>query len=131
MARQVLVTKAIEDAIRRTPYGTSDGLRGAAKVIARYFNPYGGGTWYVLEGAHGEGEEWDGDRVYGFVTRVETPEYGELSLEDFKKVRVKVSMMGVTQELPLERDIGVEPFAKTLGECLDMYGEEKPSWWGR
>lgn len=47
---QKLVTKEIEDAIKNTPYASTDGIdRDEKRVIARYFNPCGAGTWYVLE----------------------------------------------------------------------------------
>ena len=45
---QKLITKAIENALNKMPYGTSDGKGKDAKVIARFFG--GSFTFYVLEG---------------------------------------------------------------------------------
>lgn len=118
---QKLVTKAIETALAKTPYGTQDGvpLRDK-KIIARYFNPYGHGTWYVLEDS-----SFKDDRiVFGAVDMGCGLELGGFSIAEIETTRIHVSMFGMSADLPLERDIGVEPLKSTMGEYIDRYGHQ-------
>lgn len=124
MARQKLVTKVIEKAIAKVPYGSTDGQGGDAKVIARYFG--GACTFYVLEGYQQNGQTpWDGETVYGLVDLGYGFEYGPFSLKDLE-AGYKMNMFGNIVRMPFERDIYVEPFKMTLGECAKMYGEKMP-----
>lgn len=115
---QKFITKKIEQAILKTPYGSTDKIDGDDKpVIARYFNPYGSGTWYVLENDDFESEEMI---VFGAADLGYGLEMGPISLKELKDMRVKVG--GVF--LKLERDKSVEPFKRTLGQWRAVYREE-------
>lgn len=118
MKKQVLITKEIEKAILKTPYGSTDGVDGDDKrVIARYFNPYGAGTWYVLENSDYESED---KIVFGAVTLGYGLELGDFSLKELEDIKVSLGSI----QLPLERDSGVKPFKYTLGELRKLYREE-------
>lgn len=45
-----LLTKDIEEKLKEYPLGSQDGKLGNSKVIAKFFNPTGVGTWYIIEG---------------------------------------------------------------------------------
>lgn len=45
-----LITKELEKIFEKYPIGSQDGLGGNAKVIAKFFNPVGVGTWLITEG---------------------------------------------------------------------------------
>lgn len=45
-----LMTKELEKLFEKYPLGSQDGLGGQAKVIVKYFNPVGVGTWFITEG---------------------------------------------------------------------------------
>lgn len=45
-----LITKELEKLFEKYPIGSQDGLAGKAKVIAKFFNPTGVGTWIITEG---------------------------------------------------------------------------------
>lgn len=45
-----LITKELEKLFEKYPIGSQDGLGGKAKVIAKFFNPTGVGTWIITEG---------------------------------------------------------------------------------
>lgn len=44
-----LINKELEETFEKYPLGSQDGLGGAAKVIAKFFNPVGAGTWLITE----------------------------------------------------------------------------------
>lgn len=44
-----LITKELEETFEKYPLGSQDGLGGKAKVIAKFFNPVGAGTWLITE----------------------------------------------------------------------------------
>ena len=45
-----LLTKHIEEKLKEYPLGSQDGKLGNSEVIAKFFNPTGVGTWYIIEG---------------------------------------------------------------------------------
>lgn len=67
-------------------------------VIAKFFNPLGAGTWYVIEG-----EEQDGDFVFFGLVDLHEQEFGYFSLNELESIRLPFG-------LGIERDIH---FAKT------------------
>ena len=44
-----LVTKELEEKFKEYPGGSQEGLGLKAKVIVKYFNPIGVGTWLIIE----------------------------------------------------------------------------------
>ena len=123
---QKRITKAIIDALAKTPYGSTENTpNDDKKVIARFFNPLGRGTWYVLEDSmfFKDGEPKDADHVdenmivFGAASLGYGLELGDISLKEL-----------LDQKLPfglyVERDSSVEPFKKTLGELRRLYGED-------
>lgn len=65
-------------------------------VIAKFFNPYGGGTWYAVS--------YDPEYrlFYGYVDGLGFPEWGSFSLDELEGV--KVPPFGFS----LERDVHFE-----------------------
>ena len=123
---QKRITKPIIEALARTPYGSTDGTpKDDKKVIARFFNPMGRGTWYVLEDSmfFKDGEPKDADHVeenmivFAASTIGYGLELGDISLKELMDIRLPFGMY-------IERDISVEPFKKTLGELRKLHGEE-------
>ncbi len=103
-----MVTKEVEKLFNKFPLYSQDGKGDDAKVLVKFFNPYGDGSWYVLEA--GKPLE-DGDRelfVYGVMHQ--EGEYGYMMLSDFTKTTVRIGGC----RLPLERDVY---FSGTLGDA--------------
>lgn len=109
-----LITKEIEEAIKNTPYGSTENVElDDKKVIARFFNPTGAGTWYVLED-----DSWDdGHIVFGAATLGYGLELGSISIDELESLKLPLG-------LTIERDISVTPFKSTLGELRKAHGEE-------
>ena len=109
-----LITKEIEEAIKKTPYGSTENVElDDKKVIARFFNPTGAGTWYVLEN-----DDWENGRVvFGAATLGYGLELGSISIDELESLKLPLG-------LTIERDISVEPFKSTLGELRKAHGED-------
>lgn len=109
-----LITKEIEEAIKNTPYGSTENVElDDKKVIARFFNPVGAGTWYVLED-----DDWENGRVvFGAATLGYGLELGSISIDELESLKLPLG-------LTIERDISVEPFKSTLGELRKAHGED-------
>ncbi len=109
-----LITKEIEEAIKNTPYGSTENVElDDKKVIARFFNPVGAGTWYVLEN-----DDWENGRVvFGAATLGYGLELGSISIDELESLKLPLG-------LTIERDISVQPLKSTLGELRKAYGED-------
>lgn len=109
-----LITKEIEEAIKNTPYGSTEDVElDDKKVIARFFNPTGAGTWYVLEN-----DDWENGRVvFGAATLGYGLELGSISIDELESLKLPLG-------LTIERDISVTPFKSTLGELRKAHGED-------
>ena len=96
-----LLTKEI---IEKLPaLRSTDGQGDEAMVVAKFFTPDAGWTWYVMEGE----KQPDGDYLFfGLVTGIES-ELGYFSLRDLACTRGPLG-------LEIERDIHWTP--KPLGE---------------
>ncbi len=134
---QKLLTKAIINALAKTPYGSEDGVElDNKKVIARYF---GGAAFvcYVLEDdsffKEYKTDEKTGKTVPTSIDESNIDEnmvvycaqslgYGlELGGTSLKEL---FGLRFPPYGLPLERDSSVEPFKKTLGELRKMNNED-------
>ena len=77
-----LITKEIERKLEASPLYSYDGEAPEnVKVIAKFFNAWGSGTWYVTEGER-QGEDW---LFYG-LGGVHEAELGYVALSDFQTV---------------------------------------------
>ena len=123
---QKRITKAIIEALAKTPYGSTDGTpKDEKRVIARFFNPVGRGTWYVLEDSmfFTDEEHRDADHVeenmivFAASTLGYGLELGDISLKELMDIKLPFGMY-------IERDSSVEPLKETLGELRKRYGEE-------
>ena len=115
---QKFITKEVERAILKTPYGTTEKLDGDYKpVIARYFNPYGPGVWYVIENLDYESED---KTVYGAASLGYGLELGPISLKELEEL--DVTFLGMHGKI--ERDKSITPHRSSLGELRKLYREE-------
>lgn len=106
-----LLTKAIEKDFEKYPFGSQDGKGRNAKVLVKYFNPYGAGTWIITEAEKQE----DGDYLmYGWCD-LGFGEFGYVPLSDIQSVGY------------LERDL-YSSRNKTLGQVMRETGISIPEW---
>lgn len=89
-----LMTKEIENKFAEYPLGSQDGKGFDAKVVVKYFNPYGAGTWLITEGEKQEDGDW---LMFGYCHIFEW-EWGYVTLSELESV----SPLGM---FSLERDL--------------------------
>ena len=66
------------------------------KIICKFFNPCGIGTWYVVEG-----EEDEGDFLFWGLVDLHEKEFGSFSLKELSDLRLSFGMK-------IERDLHFE-----------------------
>lgn len=89
MARQKLITKAVEKKLERTPLYSTDGTPTEDKqVLVKFFTPWSNWTWYVFEAERLEGGDW---RFFGLVQGHET-ELGYFHLSELEGLRGPVGL---------------------------------------
>lgn len=89
-----LITKEIEKRLVKHPLYSQDGKGKDAKVICKFFNPCGRGTWYVLEAEKQANGDW---LFFGLVDLYER-EYGYFTLSQLQEIRLPFG-------LHIERDM--------------------------
>ena len=118
-----LITAKIEAALRKTPYGTEDGVPVKdKKVIARLFCPWSQGTWYILEDSEyfaDDSKTSPGELkvVFGVADLGMGGELGDFSISELESLTGPFG-------LKIERDSAVDPFEHTLGELMKLHGED-------
>lgn len=104
-----LLTEELEKKLKRFPLYSQDGKGDEAIVVLKFFNPYGMGTWYVLEADKQE----NGDYLFfGYVESPISPsfdEYGYFSLGELENLRIPIRINGeVVSYGSIERDLYFE-----------------------
>lgn len=97
-----LMTKELEKKFEKYPLGSQDGLLGQAKVIAKFFNPMGVGTWFITEAEKQE----DGDyEMFGYchLGDDEFAEFGYVMLSELQAIKGPLGM-GIERDLYLSKD---------------------------
>ena len=77
-----LLTKEIISKLERRGHGNEFKL--TDPIIAKFFNPMGSGTWYVMEGEKQSNGDWF---FYGFVDWLEK-EWGSFSLNELESAKL-------------------------------------------
>lgn len=92
-----LVTKEIEKLFEKYPIGSQDGLGGNAKVIVKFFNPVGVGTWLITEGNKLENGDYE---MFGYchLGDDECAEFGYVYLSELENLQLPLGMK-------IERDV--------------------------
>lgn len=96
-----LLTKELEKQFQET--GCQEKVKDPV-VVAKYFNPYGSGTWYATEYNPAS------KLFFGYVTGLGHDEWGYFSLKEMESIKVPPF------NLPLERDMYFE--AQTISKIL-------------
>lgn len=100
-----LMTKEIEKKLEKNPLYSHDGEGENAKVIVKYFNPCGRGTWLITEGEKQENGDW---LLFGYCEIYEW-EWGYVTLSELESVKLPFGM-------GIERDLYVNGL--TVKECM-------------
>lgn len=81
-----LLTKEIIAALKKVPYGSTDGKpHDQRKVIVKFFHPASSYTAYVLEGD----EQPDGNWIFFCLVKSLETEFGDVSLRELESCHVR------------------------------------------
>lgn len=108
-----LWNKELERKAKSFPFYSQDGKGMQAKILVKYFNPYGAGTWLITEAEKQDNGDW---LFFGYCHIFEW-EWVYVSLSEL--IQTKVKVFGYL--LSLERDLYI-PNGMTVEECLKRYG---------
>lgn len=98
----MLMTKELEKEFEKYPIGSQEGKMEDAKVVVKYFNPCGAGTWLITEGE----KQPDGDWLFFGYCHIIEWEWGYVMLSELESVRLPFG-------LKIEREIyGKAEFVK-------------------
>lgn len=114
-----LMTKELEKIFEKYPIGSQDGLLGEAKVIAKFFNPTGVGTWLITEGNKME----DGDyEMYGYchLGDDDCAEFGCVFLSELENLELPFGL-SVERDLYMPKDINIVDAIKRNGFSVPSF----------
>ena len=114
-----LMTKELEEVFKQFPLGSQDGLRGNAKVIAKYFNPMGAGTWFITEAEKQENGDF---MMYGYchLGDSDSAEFGYVTLSQLQEIKLPFGMT-IERDLYLSKDSTIIDAMKELGMKVPDY----------
>ena len=92
-----LMTKELEKKFERYPLYSQDGMGGKAKVLVKYFNPVGAGTWLITEGNKLENGDYE---MFGYchLGDDDFAELGYVMLSDLERGHYRVAFSIDTAE---------------------------------
>jgi len=90
-----LMTKELEKKFRKYPLYSQDGKGKEAKVVVKYFNPCGAGTWLITEGEKQEDGDW---LMFGLCTLGYGYEWGTVMLSELESARLPFGL-GIERDL--------------------------------
>jgi len=114
-----LMTKELEKEFEKYPLGSQDGLLGQAKVIAKFFNPMGVGTWFITEAEKQENGDYE---MFGYchLGDDELAEFGYVMLSELQAIKGSLGM-GIERDLYLSKEC-------TLIEALKQTSMKVPDY---
>ena len=108
-----LMTKELEKKKKKYPLGSQDGLGGQAKVIVKYFNPVGVGTWFITEGNKLDNGDYE---MFGYC-HLGDDEYAELGyvmLSELEKLNLPFGLK-IERDLYLSKDCTLVDAIREVG----------------
>lgn len=108
-----LMTKELEKLFEKYPIGSQDGLGGQAKVIVKYFNPVGVGTWFITEGNKLDNGDYE---MFGYchLGDDEFAELGYVMLSELENLNLPFGLK-IERDLYLPKDCTLVDAIRKLG----------------
>lgn len=114
-----LITKELEKKFKKYPLYSQDGLGGDAKVIAKFFNPVGVGTWLITEGNKLDNGDYE---MFGYCHLGDdyNAEFGYVMLSDLENIKLPLGM-GIERDLYLKENQTLIDVMKSNGMSVPDY----------
>lgn len=97
-----LITKELERTFSRYPIYSQESMILDAKVIVKYFNPIGAGTWLITEAEQLSNGDW---LLFGYMHIYEW-EWGYVLLSELQEIELPYGL-GIERDLYLPNDATV------------------------
>lgn len=104
-----LLTKEIEKQLEKHPIGSQEGRMMDARVIVKYFNPYGPGTWLITEGERQEDGDW---MLFGYA-KIHEKEWGYVMLSELQSIH-PILNLGIERDLYIGNDATVGSLCQNM-----------------
>ena len=114
-----LMTKELEKKFEKYPLYSQDGMGGKAKVLVKYFNPVGAGTWLITEGNKLENGDYE---MFGYchLGDDEMAEFGYVMLSELENLKLPFGLK-VERDLYMPKDCDLIQAMKTTGITPPSY----------
>ena len=108
-----LITNELEKLFEKYPLYSQDGLGGNAKVIAKFFNPIGAGTWIITEGNKLENGDYE---MFGYchLGDDKLAELGYVMLSELENIKLPYGLT-IERDLYLSKDCNLIQAMKESG----------------
>jgi len=108
-----LMTKELEKIFEQYPIGSQDGLGGNAKVIAKFFNPVGAGTWLIIEAEKTKNGDYE---MFGYchLGDDEMAELGYVMLSQLEELKLPFGLT-IERDLYMNKDCDLIQAMKSTG----------------
>lgn len=113
------MTKELEAKFNDYPIGSQEGLLGNAKVIVKYFNPVGVGTWLITEGDKLDNGDY---QMFGYchLGDDELAEFGYVMLSELESIKLSFGLT-IERDLYLDDDTKIYKEMEYLGITVPAY----------
>ena len=114
-----LMTKELEKKFEKYPLYSQDGLGGRAKVIVKYFNPVGAGTWLITEGNKLDNGDY---QMFGYchLGNDDYAELGYVMLSELENITL-INGLKIERDLYLNDDATLYDVMKKSGMYIPGY----------
>ena len=114
-----LMTKELEKKFEKYPLYSQDGLGGRAKVIVKYFNPVGVGTWLITEGNKLDNGDY---QMFGYchLGNDDYAELGYVMLSELESITL-INGLKIERDLYLNDDATLYDVMKKSGMYIPGY----------
>lgn len=108
-----LMTKELEEKFKKYPIGSQDNLGGKAKIVTKYFNPTGVGTWLITEGNKLDNGDYE---LFGYchLGDDDLAEFGYVMLSDLENIKLPFGLK-IERDLYLDENCNLIDAMKSSG----------------
>lgn len=108
-----LLSNELKKQFEKYPLGSQDGKLGQAKVLAKFFNPTGAGTWLITEGSQLENGDYE---MFGYchLGYDDCAEIGYVLLSELQNLKLPLGLT-VERDLYYPKEINLEDAIKREG----------------
>ncbi|MBM6840776.1 DUF2958 domain-containing protein [[Clostridium] spiroforme] len=106
-----LINKQIEKKLNQYGLYGQENIGFDSKILVKYFNPYGYGTWLITGAEQIEDDDW---LLFGFVSLL-TNEWGYVMLSELESLKLAGQIPLIERDLYINENTTVRQECRSLG----------------